>query len=152
MGTGAALARRIVTAFLDTSVAIRYLTDDQPELAERAARIIDGGDELLVTPAMIAETGYVLTSVYKLARDVVVDALVRFIRRDNITPYEVDKALAIQGLLLCRPSRRVSFADAMIWAAARSSHVGAVYSFDERFPTDGLTIYRDPGVDPPGAR
>jgi predicted nucleic acid-binding protein len=55
----------------------------------------------------------------------------------------LDKGAVIQGLLLCRSSKRVSFADAMVWAAARSAGAEAVYSFDERFPAGGIAIRRD---------
>jgi len=37
----------------------------------------------------------------------------------------------------------VSFADAMIWAAARSTRAEAVYSFDDRFPELGVEVRRD---------
>ena len=39
--------------------------------------------------------------------------------------------------MLCRPSGRVSFADALVWAAARSQTDASVYSLDERFPDEG---------------
>ena len=54
----------------------------------------------------------------------------------------LDKGLALQAMLLCKPSGRVSFADAMVWAAARSSGSKVVYSLDERFPDDGLEVSR----------
>jgi predicted nucleic acid-binding protein len=38
----------------------------------------------------------------------------------------------------------VSFADAMVWAAAQSSGVGVVYTLDERFPADGLELRTGP--------
>lgn len=62
-----------------------------------------------------------------------------FLQRENISMVAVDKGLILQALLLCKPSRRVSFADAMIWAVARSGDK-VVYSFDERFPSEGLEL------------
>ena len=41
---------------------------------------------------------------------------------------------------MCRPSGRVSIADAMIWAAARTDRASAIYTFDRRFPGDGIEI------------
>ena len=41
--------------------------------------------------------------------------------KKNISPFTLEKSLVLQALLLCRPSGRVSFADAMVWAAGRSS-------------------------------
>lgn len=36
--------------------------------------------------------------------------------------------------MLWRPSGRVSFADALIWAAARATAEPRVITFDQRFP------------------
>ncbi len=129
-----------MSGFLDTSMVVRYLTGDPPELAEQAAQIIDGVDGLQVTDVVLAETGYVLSSVYMVPRRAVVDHLIAFLQKENISPFALDKSLVLSGLLLCRPSGRVSFADAMVWAAARSAGEEVVYSLDERFPGDGLEI------------
>lgn len=124
-------------------MVVRYLTDDPPELANLAAKIIDHQDDLLITDVVVAETAYVLTSVYRLPREVVVDSLVSLLQKRNITPFNIDKDYVLQGLFLCRPSGRVSFADAMIWAAARSSRNSVVYSLDSRFPGHGLEVRRE---------
>ena len=133
-----------MSAFLDTSVVVRYLTGDSPELAEQAAQIIDGEDGLKITDVVLAETAYVLTSIYQVPREVVVDHLIIFLQKRNISPFALDKGLVLQALLLCRPSGRVSFADALVWAAARSADSNVVYSLDERFPADGLEVRRRP--------
>ena len=112
-------------------------------MADRAARIIDQQDSLLVTDAVVVEAAYVLMSVYRVRREVVVDHLVDFVQRRNVSTFALEKALVIQALLLCRPSGRVSFGDAMLWAAARSAG-GAVITFDDRFPAEGLEVRHDP--------
>lgn len=127
---------------LDTGMVVRYLTGDSPELADQAAKVIDSDQELEITDVVLAEAAYVLTSVYAVPRDAVVDHLVALLQRKNVSAFALDKRLVQQALLLCRPSRRVSFADAMIWAAARSANRHIVYSLDERFPSDGLEIRR----------
>jgi len=132
-----------LSGILDTSIVVRYLTGDPPELAEKAARVIDGEENLQVPDVVIAETAYVLTSVYRVPRSVVVDHLVAFLQKENISPFAMDKGLVLHALLLCKPSARVSFADAMVWAAARSSESKMVYSVDERFPEDGIEVRRE---------
>ena len=129
-----------LNGFLDTSVVVRYLTGDPPEMAVKAARMIDRVDGLLVTGVVLSETAHVLTSVYKLPRQVAVDYLIELLSKSNITLFGLDKGLVIQGLLMCKPSGRISFDDALVWAAARSSGKNVVYSFDRRFPSDGLEI------------
>jgi len=121
-------------------MVVRYLRGDPPNLAEQAAQVIDSEEDLQVTDVVLAETAYVLTSVYQISRSVVVDHLIAFLQKENVFPFALDKGLVLQALLLCKPSGRVSFADAMVWAAARSSGSRVVYSLDERFPDDGLEV------------
>ncbi len=134
----------LLTRFLDTSVLIRYLTADIPELAIRATEIIDGEDDLWLTDVVLAETAHVLMSGYQVTRVAVVDQLITFIQRQNISLYALRKALVVQALLMCRPSGRVSFGDALIWAVARTARADAIYSLAERFPEDGLEVLRGP--------
>ena len=129
-----------MSAFLDTSIVVRYLTGDPHHLAEQAARIIDGEDDLQLTDVVLAETAYVLISVYRVPRDVVVDHLIALVQKENISSFALDTGLVLHALLLCRPSARVSFADAMVWAAARSAGATTLYSLDQRFPRDGLDV------------
>lgn len=131
-----------MTALLDTSVVVRYLKGDPPGLAQAAAVIIDSDEELLLSGVVVAETAYVLMDVYETPRADVVDALISLVQKENIRPWEFDKAGMMRALLLCRPSNRVSFADAMVWAAASTTHSRAVYTFDARFPSDGIVVRR----------
>ena len=133
---------RLMSSFVDTNIIVRYLMNDVPELADRAAEIIDGDPDLQIPGVVLAEAAYVLTSVYRVAREAVVDGLIALLQRPNVTPHALDKDIVIQGLLLCRPSGRVSFADALTWATARSAGATVIYSFDQRFPTEGLEVRR----------
>ena len=133
-----------MSAFLDTNILVRYLIGDSPELTRAAMRIIDNGDNLRVTGVALVETAYVLTSVYRLPRAVIVDSLIALLRKRNIRMAGLATDAVIEGLLLCRPSGRVSFADALIWAAARASDTPIVYSFDQRFPANGVEVRQSP--------
>jgi len=53
---------------------------------------------------------------------------------------ELPKPLVLEALSLCRPSGRVSVADAFIWASARHAGIDGVYTFDRRFPAANLTV------------
>lgn len=132
-----------MTALLDTSVVVRYLTGQPANLAARAARIIDETPDLAISDVVVAETACVLTSVYGVPRVQVVDHLIDLVQKRNLATVALDKGAVIQALLLCRPSARVSFADAMVWALARSAGAQAVFSFDERFPEHGIEVRRD---------
>jgi predicted nucleic acid-binding protein len=143
-GEGGTVSSRAaaLSGLLDASVIVRYLLEEPSELATLAAGIIDSDEELGVTDGALLETAWVLNSVYRLPRAVVVDSLVDFLARANISTVNLDKGLMLQALLLCRPSQRVSFADALLWAAALSTSQRRVYSFDERFPSAGIEVRR----------
>ncbi len=124
---------------LDTSVVVRYLTDDPPEMAARAAVLIDSPTELAISALVLVESAYVLTTVYGIDRREVAEALAALVLRRNIDCPHILKALVVRALQLAGVSGRVSFADAMIWAEARAA--GApVATFDRRFPEEGLDL------------
>ena len=129
-----------MSVFLDTNVIIRYLTGDDLSMTERATQIIEEVDDLTITEGILGETAFVLTSVYGMSRQQVVDSLIDLVERDNISTYALDKDLVLEGLTMCRPSGRVSIADAMIWAAARTDRASAIYTFDRRFPSEDIEI------------
>ena len=128
-----------MTALLDTSVVLRYLTDDPPHLGRISARLIEGEDRLLISDVVIAEASHVLTSYYGASRGEVLDQLVALLRRDNVDTLFLPKETVLEALTKCRPSGRVSIPDALIWAAARRERV-PVYTFDRRFPTEDVTV------------
>ena len=128
---------------VDANVLVRYLLQDDPEKGPAAARLLDGTEELGVSLVTLAETAFVLSRVYGVPRERVVDELVTLLRKRNIVVLGVDKALAASVLLLCRPSGRVNYADALINADARTHGAEALYTFDGR-ASEGLTL-KEPG-------
>jgi predicted nucleic acid-binding protein len=125
-------------AVLDTSVLVRYVTFDPPTQGEVAAALIDSEADLLVTSVGLAETAFVLTRNYGLPRSTVVDTLTDLLARENVDMVDLPKALAVDALNLCRPSGRVSYADALEWAVARHNGVPTVYTFDQAFPSQEI--------------
>ena len=134
-----------MSALLDTSVIVRYITGDSALLSELSALIVDGDEQLVVTDVMLAESWFVLTRVYGLSRTAAVDQLIALVRKPNIETYPLDgKDLVIEALLLCRPSGRFSIADALLWATARMRGE-PVRTFDRRFPGDGIELLTPTG-------
>ncbi len=127
-----------IEGLLDTSVLVRYLTNDDASLAERAAAIIDNTAHLGITLVVLLETAFVLERVYGCPRKDTVDSLLLLLQKENLVALDLSKERVIQALLLCRPSARVSYADAFIWAQARDHHIDRVFTFDARFPTEGI--------------
>lgn len=94
-----------------------------------------------IAPVVLAETAYVLKSVYGVAREDVVDALRDLVQRVNVEVLGLPTALVVEALGLCRDSGGVSFADALLWAQARV--LGEpVWTFDGDFPQEGVQVRR----------
>lgn len=128
------------TDLVDTSVLVHYLTGEPAELAARAADILHDPEALALSEMVLVETAYVLESVFGVARARIVDALIELVQRRNLRPLHLSKARVCEALELCRPSRRVSFTDALVWAQAREAGAERIYSFDRRFPDHGVEI------------
>jgi predicted nucleic acid-binding protein len=127
-------------AFLDTSYIIRYLTEDPPEMAAQAIRVIDSDEPLILSEWVILEAAYVLASLYKASREDIVDSLTGLVQRQNLFLPVLPKPRVLTALEMCRSSKRYSFADAFLWAQAFESGVGTrIYTFDRRFPATGIT-------------
>lgn len=125
---------------VDTSVLVRYFIGDNPATAAAAARLLDRESPVAISLVALAETAFVLHRHYGVPRELVVDRLVELLRKRNLVVPNADKTIVAGALLLCRPSGRVSFADALINAQARSDGIESLYTFDERFPGEGLTL------------
>jgi len=128
-----------VRALLDTSVVVRYLTGDPPDLLPSSIRQIERGEDLVVTDVVIAETAHVLMSYYGASRSEVVEHLSSLLQRRNLEVLNLPKQLVLGALARCQPSGRVSIPDALIWAVARAEEL-PVYTFDRRFPADEVTV------------
>jgi predicted nucleic-acid-binding protein len=127
---------------VDTNVLVRYLLRDDPEMGRAAARLLDEGRRLGVSLVVLTETAIVLSGNYGVPREEVVDSLVGLLRKRNIEVLGADKDLVASALLLCRPSGSVNYADALINADARTHGVDELYTFDQRFPSEGLALQR----------
>lgn len=133
-----------MNAVVDTSVLVRYLIGDPPHLFQKAIQIVDSGEPIVVTEVVLVETAYALKTFYAIPRASIVDSLIAFLQKDNIAVLGYEKQLVTHAMLLCRPSGRVSFGDALIWAAARSNGIDIVYTLDNKFPRDGIQVRDTP--------
>ncbi len=128
--------------FIDTNILVRYLTGLPPDQAATAAEIIDSGAELWITVTSLAEVYFIMSRVAGIPRVEVVGALIDFMQKDTVFPYAVDKDFLLRGLEITLPSGRVSVGDALIWATVRTADSGAIYSFDQGFPEEGIRVLR----------
>ena len=128
------------TGWLDTNMILRYLLGEPQDQAQSAAAIIEHSDLILISPVILAESFFVLFTVYRRSRAEIGDSLAGLVNRENIQVSNIEKAFVIEALSMCRDSGRVKVADALLWAEARTSGQATIYTFDRRFPDQGVTL------------
>lgn len=119
--------------FVDTNLFIRYLTNDEPALADRVEKLLDnaaaGTAQLITTELVIAETVWVLESSYKLkSREVA-----PLIRGILATPgLEVTNADQISRALMLYELQNIDFVDASITVFMEKQGITDIYSYDKK--------------------
>lgn len=128
---------------VDTNVLVRYLINQPLEQAEKAAGLLEGADEIVIAPHILAETFFVLTSFYQVPVGATIDSLLVLVGRINVEVMGIEHTLVRAALELVRPSKKISLPDALLWAQARSQipHL-KLATFDRKFPDDGIELLR----------
>lgn len=119
--------------FIDTNLFIRYLTNDEPALADRVEKLLDdaaaGDAQLITTELVIAETVWVLESSYKLKNREVAP----LIRGILATPgLEVTNADQISRALMLYELQNIDFVDASITVFMEKQGIADIYSYDKK--------------------
>ncbi|MGW0245704.1 PIN domain-containing protein [Nocardia goodfellowii] len=134
-----------MTVFLDTNILIRHFTQDPPDLGKRATAFLAESEALFLPDLILAETVYVLQSVYKVGRPQVALVSRALIGTRNIVTD--DPALLIRTIDVYE-HHRLSFADAYLVALAEADEGSAIASFDKGI--DKATNVRRIEPDHPG--
>jgi uncharacterized protein len=119
--------------FVDTNLFIRYLTNDEPALADRVEKLLDnaaaGAAQLITTELVIAETVWVLETSYKLKNREVAP----LIRGILATPgLEVTSADQISRALMLYELQNIDFVDASITVFMKKQGISDIYSYDRK--------------------
>lgn len=124
--------------FLDTSVVVRYLADDDPARALAAARLIDGETTVVVSTGSILETVHVLRTQYAARNPELGRAIVRLLSKQNVVLADADVAAIVAGIerTLQRSERRI--ADAILAAAAEQAGCDWIATFDDAFASPSV--------------
>lgn len=110
---------------LDANVILRYLLNDNQEMAEKADEYIQSGNAA-VTIEVMAEAVYVLKGVYQLQRKQIVDTLGDFLELVQSTNMEVlKKALDTFG------TENLDFVDCVLYAYHSVDNI-EIATFDEK--------------------
>jgi predicted nucleic acid-binding protein len=112
---------REASFWLDANVHLRFLTGSPPELAGRAARLLEKGQRgeisLRVHPVVVAETVWVLESFYGYSRVEISGVLIPLLEQPAL---RVEGARTVVRALEAMAENNVDFADALLAATARS--------------------------------
>lgn len=111
----------------DANIILRYLLNDNEELSERAADILEN-NEIFIPNEVIAEVIYVLKGVYKIESNEISDTLIELFKYENLQFSNLEvliKALNLFG------KGKIDFVDALLYAYNRvNGH--EVYTFDKK--------------------
>ena len=130
-----------MTAFVDTNVLIRHLTGDPAAMARAATELLASGEELYLADLVVAETMYVLESVYEAPREQVAESVRSLLALPSVTC--VDPALLLRAIEVYELDR-IDFAEAYLVACAETSGVGRIVSFDRSIDRIGTVARVDP--------
>ena len=123
----------MIAYWVDANVLIRFLTDDPPEMAERAEHLLRRAERaellLLVHPIVVAEVVWVLQSFYGHPRDRIACQLLPLLDRPGM---RIQQSKAVIGAISAMAQRNVDFADALLAELARARGQG-VATFDRDF-------------------
>jgi len=132
---------------VDTNVLVRLITDDPVHLADRAEEVPTAAQaqqvRLVVSPVIVADVVYVLTSFYRWPRRDIGERLLELIDESFLAFLE--RRVVAQALSWFRDIPAVHFADAYLAALSVAGGTGHVLSFDRalrRLP--GITVVESP--------
>ena len=119
---------------IDTNVQLCYHLRDDVVRAERAWRVIQGGERVLITDAVLAETVWSLASRRNRVTWADLIDLINNLLQDANVCYEDDEV--VWGAPLAYRWTKADFADALIVCkaeeqAAEGDGLSAVYTFDD---------------------
>lgn len=130
-----------MTAFVDTNVLIRHLTGDPPVQAAQATKYLAEADELILTDLILAETAYVLESLFHTPRAQVAETLRAVLGFRAITVVDAE---LVQRAVEVYDIDRLDFADAYLVACAERSGIGVIASFDRSIDRVGTVRREEP--------
>lgn len=119
--------------FLDSSVLVRYLSEDDPPRALAAARLVDGDATVVISGVVLLETLHALRTGLGHENPELGRVLIRFVTRHNVEVIDADKVHLVAALerTLATSARRIS--DAIVATTAEHAGCDWIATFDESF-------------------
>lgn len=119
--------------FVDTNVFLRYLTNDDPEKAQRAEalfkRAVAGKVTLETSLLVVAEMVWTLESFYRLTKDDIVEKIGKILNTPNLHCEERSKVLEALDVYAME---NVDFIDAYHGVTLRDEDAPKVVTYDRK--------------------
>jgi len=115
---------------LDTSVLVRYLVGTPAAPARKAAALVDGADDVGVSPVALVECAHVLRTQYGVEQRDIVDALIGLVQRDNVSVLGMRTDVLLGVLVRARELPGRPIPDAFIVAASLAADAVPLATFD----------------------
>jgi predicted nucleic acid-binding protein len=123
----------MIRHFVDTNVFLRYLTNDDPNKADRIERLlkcaIEGRIGLLTNLMVVAELVWTLESYYGLSRSEISEKLTLILITPNL---EIPERQRILKALVLYAEKNIDFADAYNAHFAKDQGVTSIFTYDKR--------------------
>ena len=121
------------TYFVDTNLFIRYLTNDDPEKADRVEQLLtqagSGKIHLVTAEMVLAEVVWVLESYYKITKKQITEMLKAIL----VTPgLEVLNGKIVENALQYYSLKNIDFIDAYIVALMQKQKIEGISSFNKK--------------------
>ena len=131
------------TTFVDTNVFIRYLTNDDPEKADRVEALLSraarGEIKLITTEVVLAEVVWVLESSYEMKNHEIAPMIKAILDTPGI---EVINGGIVGRALDYYQSHHIDFIDGYIAAVMEKRRITDIYSFDKKHLGRMKAIFR----------
>jgi predicted nucleic-acid-binding protein len=118
--------------FIDTNLFLRYLTNDQPKMADEVEKLLRraaAGRVTLVTHVLVmTEIVWTLASFYKVSREDIRDKVIAIVNTDGL---EVENAGLILQAAIAFADKNIDFIDAYTSAWCAVNLVPSVCTFDQ---------------------
>ncbi len=111
--------------FIDTNYIIRYLMNDNVEMANIAEEVLTS-QNVYISNEVLAEVVYVLISVYEISKEEVSDMLILLLSSNNIAT--LDEQLVNQALVIFK-EKNLDFVDCLLCA---NSSNNTIKTFDKK--------------------
>ena len=128
---------------VDTSVLVRYLVGTPLAQARKAAALVDGPEEIGLSPVALAECAHVLRTQYGVEREDILESLIALVQRENVNVLGLRTDVLLGVLVRARQLPGRPIPDALIVAASLAADALPLATFDRDQGRYGI-VTREP--------